>query len=454
MHWKLKVTGYGKIEAAEIESAPLTLFVGDNNSGKSYLMSLLWGIQNLGTMGLMGGGTRQKTNAERELVDWVRTHIESVRTQGSSTAQAAEVGDALQLALGERLAQNKENVVRYIFNSRDVKLNSMEIMLKDLEHISITFQRLTGKDGQWTDDISFKSSIGVEYTVSKIIWERIDHTDENVMVCVMLSLVTGIPFGNGDRMNQRICLPSARTGFMLTKDIINKVGRNTAFNLWTEQEQGFTTPFVRPVNQFLDVISDLTFDGRGVERLRGIRDYWERGMAEGTVEISGLPNKEVSYVPSGLEIPMPLRVASAVVTELAPLILILKHKDSLKALFYEEPEMCLHPQLQQKMARVICQLVNGQVDMTVTTHSDIILQHMNNMISLSERENREELCRRLGYGSDDLLRREQIKVYQLSSRAKGCTEVEELICGEHGFAVWTFNNALDRIMDEAYVIQE
>lgn len=108
----------------------------------------------------------------------------------------------------------------------------------------------------------------------------------------------------------------------------------------------------------------------------------------------------------------------------------------------------------QKMARVICQLVNGQVDMTVTTHSDIILQHMNNMISLSERENREELCRRLGYGSDDLLRREQIKVYQLSSRAKGCTEVEELICGEHGFAVWTFNNALDRIMDEAYVIQE
>ncbi len=73
----------------------------------------------------------------------------------------------------------------------------------------------------------------------------------------------------------------------------------------------------------------------------------------------------------------------------------------------------------QKMARVICQLVNGQVDMTVTTHSDIILQHMNNMISLSERENREELCRRLGYGFDDLLSREQIKVYQIFERQEG-----------------------------------
>ncbi len=50
--------------------------------------------------------------------------------------------------------------------------------------------------------------------------------------------------------------------------------------------------------------------------------------------------------------------------------------------------------------------------------------------------------------------REQIKVYQLRSRAKGCTEVEQLTCGEHGFEVWTFNNALDRIMVEAYVIQE
>lgn len=32
-------------KSAEIQVAPLTLFVGDNNSGKSYLMFLLWGIR-------------------------------------------------------------------------------------------------------------------------------------------------------------------------------------------------------------------------------------------------------------------------------------------------------------------------------------------------------------------------------------------------------------------------
>lgn len=56
MSWKLKVWEYGKIKQAEIEVAPLTFFVGDNNSGKSYLMSLLWGEQwNGGKFGLNFG---------------------------------------------------------------------------------------------------------------------------------------------------------------------------------------------------------------------------------------------------------------------------------------------------------------------------------------------------------------------------------------------------------------
>ena len=90
----------------------------------------------------------------------------------------------------------------------------------------------------------------------------------------------------------------------------------------------------------------------------------------------------------------------------------------------------------------------------VTTHSDLILQHVNNMIRLARREDKETLCRQFGYKEDDLLRAEQVKVYQLKSRADGESSVEELLCGENGFAIPSFNDALDRIMDEAYTIQE
>lgn len=42
--WIVHVKNFGKIEEASVEVAPLTLFVGDNNSGKSYMMTLIYGL--------------------------------------------------------------------------------------------------------------------------------------------------------------------------------------------------------------------------------------------------------------------------------------------------------------------------------------------------------------------------------------------------------------------------
>ena len=46
--WTLHIENFAKIELADIRITPLMCFVGDNNSGKSYLMSLLWGILTMG----------------------------------------------------------------------------------------------------------------------------------------------------------------------------------------------------------------------------------------------------------------------------------------------------------------------------------------------------------------------------------------------------------------------
>ena len=41
---KLIIKNFGKIKEAEIELSDLILFIGDNNSGKSYLMTLIYGL--------------------------------------------------------------------------------------------------------------------------------------------------------------------------------------------------------------------------------------------------------------------------------------------------------------------------------------------------------------------------------------------------------------------------
>lgn len=447
MGWKLKVLEYGKIKSAEIEPSPLTLFVGDNNSGKSYLMALLWGIQNLGVSELISSVLREETKLEHELIGWIRAQVALACEQGEHIAQVCEIEKELQALLQEGLRQNKDNLVKKIFNSSDVKIKDLQIELKDLDKISLTFTKLKDRWGsEELDSLRIKNNTGTEYTIklSEIEWGY----QNNLIICMILSLAMEISIGEVNGIYENIYLPAVRTGFMLTKDIINKAGRNAAFNIGVQQEE--MIPFIRPINQFLDVMNDLSFDSKGDRGAAAIAEYLENYMAEGTVEMSTLPNKEVLYVPAGQQKGIPLRIVSAVVTEISPLILILKHKKRVKGLFYEEPEMCLHPQLQQKIARVICQLASAGVKMTLTTHSDIILQHINNMIRLSERQDAERICSELGYDSGDLLKAEEVKVYQLKSNAGEGTKVEELPCGKNGFAVPTFNDALDRIMEEAF----
>ena len=43
---KFNISHVGKIESAEIEIKPLTIFIGQNNSGKTYAASSLWAILN------------------------------------------------------------------------------------------------------------------------------------------------------------------------------------------------------------------------------------------------------------------------------------------------------------------------------------------------------------------------------------------------------------------------
>lgn len=452
MGWILKVSKYGKIESAEIETAPLTLFVGDNNSGKSYLMSLLWGICNLGSELLFGTGSESVTETEGRLLCWVKKQVEAVREQGWHTVQVSEIGMELQTVLQERINQNKDKLLKTIFNSVDVKIEELQIKLTRLEQNSLVFS-MKGIGSKATMFLGIgKKEIGLPLAQFEQISGELEESFYWLLIAEIFDSLINEGNGFSWMSNGSIYLPASRTGFMLTKDTINKVGRGAAFNVGLETET--YTPFVRPINQFLDVINDLTLDGEGNENFVEVVKYLESGMADGTIEMSSLPNREVTYVPNGKNTGMPLRTVSAVVTELSPLILILKHKKRVDALFYEEPEMCLHPQLQQKMARVLCQLVNAGVQMNVTTHSDIILQHINNMLRLSAREDRDEICQQWGYTDGDLLLPEKVKVYQLTAGAGAKTKVEVLSCGKNGFAVPTFNDALDRIMDEAYVIQE
>ena len=445
--WKLIVEDYGKIKFAEIEIAPLTLFVGDNNSGKSYLLSLLWGIEKFGVSALIGE-KYENVKEINALIEWLCAQMDIVVQKKKYAVSLAEISDLLNEVLNEGLKKNKDNLIKKIFNNRNVNIGKLRIELGELQDICLDLEMNEQKNIiiSLPDEQKFGFGSGLVREGQHRKEKDVQWLLITMIYCSLLDIRA-----EESEINESIYLPAARTGFMLTKDIINKVGRKSTFNLSEEKEA--ITPFTRPINQFLDVIGDLSAETSGSKENLALSIYLEKEMANGTIEISSMPNKEVQYVPDGYKKGMPLRLVSAVVTELSPLILILKHQQNICRFYYEEPEMCLHPQLQSKMGKIIGRIVNSGIGMVITTHSDIIMQHINNMIKLAKREDCQDICEKLGYTQLDLLSHDQVKVYQLSAKDRGKTEVKELACGENGFAVPTFNDALDCIMNEAYEIQ-
>ena len=107
------------------------------------------------------------------------------------------------------------------------------------------------------------------------------------------------------------------------------------------------------------------------------------------------------------------------------------------------------------MARTLIQTANTCFPVMATTHSDIMMQHVNNMICLDRHENKEELMQELGYEEDDLLNVENVSVYQFSKiPATGLTEIRELKAGPYGFELPTFVNSLDQIYEHSRRIAE
>ena len=119
---------------------------------------------------------------------------------------------------------------------------------------------------------------------------------------------------------------------------------------------------------------------------------------------------------------------------------------------YEEPEMCLHPDLQWKMARVLVKLVNAGFKVWASTHSDVITQHVNNMIKLSNRPDseREQLRKDYDYDENDIISHDKVRMYQFKVASDHKTDVEALECRQNGFGIPTFGKVFRELRDEVW----
>ena len=451
----ISVKNFGPIAEGSVDLKPLTIFVGPSNTGKSYMATAVYAVmravegrpqvpytRHLERRGL-ASGYKSTWEVPAEVIDAIREWVkgqDGKRWDGQDipiTALPEKVSSELTQSINQVLNWFHRDVRQQLFlsyrgNSELVNRSSRpEDFQLSVERqspilkVSIALTDGGGLNAQFDISEASVPSNFIEH------WGLDQEKDEEISpsiyseffshlrISAAESVFDGLPF-------RSYFLPASRTGIVqgqkiLAASIIRQSALLGSQRVNIPALPGVTTEF----------LSDLVSLDKGLKSHRPY-DEWDKAISfvENSVlhgeidldESAGLPYPEISYTTAAGQ--FTLEHSSSMVTELAPLILFLKYLISPgDLLILEEPESHLHPAAQRQLARGIVRLVNAGVRVLITTHSDIIVSQINNLLAL--RQASPELIESGGFEPEDFLKPEQVGAYLFrhSLELGGCETV-------------------------------
>lgn len=444
--WSVHVKNFGKIEEADVEIGPLTLFVGDNNSGKSYMMTLIYGLLNI-RFYFENYVFDEESVVFQNCCEILDRMIPDGQRIHEYTLSRDEIQQFQQL-INQVLEDNKQKFLLNLFN-REMTLDELRVGFPDEMEVAFEIEFVMDEENN-EECIMINQRISSRYFTSgyRVGREKIKRgaLGYRFLLSYIMQSMLHNELGN-PQTKKRVYLPTARTGFLLTyKTLIGSAVQEK----FTLEETGKNL-LTKPNSDFLKELGSMdTTEKR--KHFQELVEFIEKHVITGHISVSDTPAHDLAYTPEGSKQKLPLYVTSGVVTEMTPLLLFLKYVN-IGTLLFEEPEISLHPQLQWHVARVLIRLTNMGLPVFVTTHSDIILQHINNMIKANEMKDSNAFLEHSDYEEQDLLSRDDVRVYQFDVQDNQKARVSKLPCGDYGFEAMTFYDTLQKLNEEIEQIE-
>ena len=430
---RIDVKDFGPIAEGAVDLKPLTVFIGPNNSGKSYMSLLVYALSRVGAGSALPGqwGELMKIVEEalrgRALPDSVQALIDS-RGTADAGPQASTLRDELRRCFGAEI----EELVRRDGTGVDGFSVAVPYELPDM-HLQWEVRSRHGELEQagWGDELNRL----------KLYLEQKGVDDDAVsFVTEMLSDIIL------DRLGEARYLPASRTGILLGHRVLTSLIVGQASLAW-----------VRPVEipRLTGTVTDLI---QGILLLRpsdeagSVRtaaEFIEERIAHGVIDVDMRAEYPEIYFEDATG-RYRLNQVSSTVSELAPLVLFLKYAVSEgERLIIEEPESNLDAGNQRHLASAIARMVNAGVNVLVTTHSDFFVSELNNLILASgvDAEYTKD------YDANEMLRPEQVGACFFRP-GDGGTLVEKVeVTREEGIPVDWFSRIYETLYDEAIRLQ-
>ena len=442
---ELQVADFGPIVEAKIDLRPLTVFVGPSNTGKSYLAILIYALHRVfrrrgfrfPLVSRRQDLTEETVNALWEVANALPSDsrlsghgtivlpapaAEALRTELNDLADALPseisrcfgVGELHELIRKETASRARVVMRRRLSDQADVLEHTISLAPKSEVRIMVPAEAAIPVD--------FDNRMrGFGRLPRLYLDEREKEELPWIAALELLSHVCRVmlPSLVGPLHLPAYYLPADRTGVMHAHSVV--VSALIASAPTAGLRPAARTPMLSGVlADFLEQLIEIGQTGRGRQGAkRDLGGDIEKLILDGSVRIDrstdiGYPR--FVYRPHGWKDDLALANASSMVSELAPVVLYLRHMIGPgSVLIVEEPESHLHPAMQVNLTRQLAELIKAGIRVIVTTHSEWLLEELANIVRRSQLP---EASRKDG---DVALRPDQVGawLFQLKQRPKG-----------------------------------
>ena len=434
MNLFLNVKNFGRIEQARIALTGFNLFVGDNNSGKSYLLQLAEGLlKQLPTLSLA---------VARKLV---KDDVKAYTFDNTALQQMISI-------INDILNNSKDIIIQDIFQA-PVQIEALWLEVANFEQqFTVTSELTPTGDMRQFNICEENDKVAASLRTVKEIScaEGFAYS----MVAILATKVLGISYFPELFSSRTIYLPSSRAGMLLLYRQFFANSKASEIPLaGEEQGQQASQPLPLPIMDFMRFLQ--TYKPSSIPKNEDLQRFIMEHLADGKISMGA---NEMQYQPANTNLVIQMPLCSSMINELTPIVQVLTATSNFKYIFYDEVETCLHPLKQIEMARLLVRIVNSGINLTVSTHSDTMAIALNNLflLSFSHSAKKDDLLQELGYTSEDLLKTEPPRVYQFSRRGDKTivTELTMSLNPRIGFKFEQFWKSGEKIYSDASAIME
>ena len=420
---ELKVADFGPIVEAKVDLRPLTVFVGPSNTGKSYLAILTYALHQFfgGMRHRMGWRVGPRFRFDHHgpalgelseesvdaLLDMARSPMSDADTAPpDSITLPPPVAELLRSAF-DRTARGLEQEVKRCFGLPDLpaitrkrkgRMTTAHVVMRRRmsSHTDFTTHTVT-----FADKTCLSTSIPSEVPIPVNVDGRLDIPDELLIdstvdstrrkhaAAYLLGSVSRmvLPSLVGPLYMPAYYLPADRTGIMHAHSVV-------VSSLIANAPTAGLRPIARTqmlsgvLADFLEQLIEIDRTWRHQKTRRDLGKKIEETILGGSVQIdrsAQIDYPRFAYRPQGWADDLALTHASSMVSELAPVVLYLRHMIGPdNVLIVEEPESHLHPAMQVEFTRQLAALITVGVRVIVTTHSEWLLEELANIVRRSE----------------------------------------------------------------------